>query len=61
MVKRITKYNGKIVYDKTKPDGAPRRLLDVNKAQRLGWKSKISLEKGLQSTYDEYVKSLNEK
>lgn len=56
-IKSITGYNGKIVWDKTKPDGAPRKLLDVRKINKLGWNSKTDLEKGLKITYDWYKNS----
>ena len=46
---------GKIVFDTSKPDGTPRKLLDVSKLSRLGWKSKIGLEEGIQKTYDWYL------
>ena len=47
LVKRTVGFNGDIVWDKSKPDGAPRKLLDVEKIHSLGWKHKIELEEGL--------------
>lgn len=58
MIKDITGFKGKIIYDKTKPDGMPRKLLDVTKINSLGWKSKIDIKNGLKLTY-EYFKSIN--
>lgn len=55
MIKRIVGYEGKIIFDTSKPDGTPRKLLDVNKLNCLGWKHKIELEDGIRSTYKEYV------
>lgn len=45
----------KIKYDKTKPDGMKRKLLDVNLAKKYGWKYKTSLKKGLKKTYDDFL------
>lgn len=58
-IKEIIGYNGKIVWDKTKPDGTPRKLLDVSKINKLGWKSKTDLRKGLETTYDWFLENLN--
>lgn len=52
MLKRITGFKGKIVYDTTKPDGNPSRFLDSSRINALGWKAKTSLELGLARTYD---------
>lgn len=51
LVARITGYKGKLVFDTTKPDGTPRKLMDVSRMEKLGWKSRISLEEGLEETY----------
>ncbi|MEA3410267.1 MAG: GDP-L-fucose synthase [Pseudomonadota bacterium] len=51
MVAEVTGYDGKIVFDTTKPDGAPRKLLDVRRLSALGWKPKIGLREGLDQTY----------
>ncbi|TSD03467.1 MAG: GDP-L-fucose synthase [Parcubacteria group bacterium Athens0714_16] len=56
-IKKITDYNGKIVWDKTKPDGTPRKLLNVNKLHKLGWKHSILLDKGIALTYEWYKKN----
>jgi len=56
LIKEITGYQGEIVYDRSKPDGTPRKLLDVSRLHSLGWKAKISLEEGIVRTYDWYVK-----
>lgn len=50
----VVGYKGDIVYDTSKPDGMPRKLVDVSRIEALGWRSKISLEEGLRSTYDWY-------
>jgi GDP-L-fucose synthase len=51
MIARVTRYEGRIVFDASKPDGTPRKILDVSKILGLGWKSAIPLEEGIQSTY----------
>jgi GDP-L-fucose synthase len=54
MISRIAGYTGEIVHDLSKPDGTPRKLMDVTKLQQLGWKASISLEEGLERTYGEF-------
>jgi GDP-L-fucose synthase len=51
----IVGYNGEIVYDTTKPDGTPQKLLDVSRLRELGWGAKISLRDGIKQAYDWYV------
>ncbi|MBU3968884.1 GDP-L-fucose synthase [Patescibacteria group bacterium] len=53
-IKKVVGYSGKIVWDKTKPDGTPRKLLNVNKLHKLGWKHSIPLDKGIALTYEWY-------
>lgn len=55
LIKELVGYQGKIIYDKSKPDGTPRKLMDVNKLNALGWRAKISLKEGIQSVYRDYV------
>ncbi|NJW53669.1 GDP-L-fucose synthase family protein [Salinimicrobium oceani] len=52
-IKTITGYKGKITWDTSKPDGTPRKLLDVSLIHSLGWKHSISLEKGIRKVYEE--------
>lgn len=52
IIKEIIGYEGKIVYDNTKPDGTPRKLLDVSKLNDLGWRAKTSLRQGIERTYE---------
>ena len=54
MVQRIVGYEGEIRHDLDKPDGTPRKLLDVSKLQALGWQARIPLEQGVQQVYEEY-------
>lgn len=53
MVKQIVGFEGDIITDTTKPDGTPRKLMDVSKLTNLGWKASISLENGIQKVYEE--------
>jgi GDP-L-fucose synthase len=54
MIKEVVGYEGAIVYDHTKPDGTPRKLLDVSKLHNLGWKHTIKLRDGLSAVYNSY-------
>lgn len=56
MIGRIAGYTGEIVHDLSKPDGTPRKLMDVTKLHDLGWKASIGLEEGLRRTYAEFSK-----
>jgi len=51
-IKNIIDFKGELVFDDTKPDGNPRKLLDSSKLRSLGWEPTITLEKGLEATYD---------
>lgn len=51
LVKSVVGFEGEIVHDLTKPDGTPRKLLDVTKLHGLGWKHRIELRAGVESTY----------
>ena len=57
-IAKKTHFKGKIIWDRSKPDGTPRKLLDISKINNLGWKAKISLEKGIQETID-HLKNSN--
>ena len=56
-IAEIAGYKGEIVWDSSKPDGAPRKLLNVDKMSGLGWSSEITLTDGLKSVYEDYVQS----
>ncbi|MGA8343604.1 MAG: GDP-L-fucose synthase [Candidatus Sulfotelmatobacter sp.] len=55
LVARIVGYSGRIVFDSSRPDGTPRKLLDVSRIHALGWHAQIPLEQGVASTYQWYV------
>jgi GDP-L-fucose synthase len=54
-IQKITGHQGEIIWDATKPDGTPRKLMDISKMHELGWKHKVDLEQGIQMTYDWFV------
>ena len=56
MVKEIVGFGGEVVWDSSKPDGTPRKLLDVSRLHSLGWHAKTGLREGVGKTYDWYVK-----
>ncbi|PTQ51394.1 MAG: GDP-L-fucose synthetase [Brockia lithotrophica] len=55
LIADVVGFRGRIVYDTSKPDGTPRKLLDVSKLTALGWRPKISLREGIRQTYEWYV------
>lgn len=57
LVKDIVGYKGEIQHDLSKPDGTPRKLMDVNKLHDMGWKAKINLQDGIREVYKEFEKS----
>ena len=57
MIQGIVDFQGEIVWDNTKPDGTPRKLLDVSRIAALGWKPETKLEDGIRSTYGWYLAS----
>ena len=56
-IKKIVGFEGELLWDKNKPDGTPRKLLDVTKAKQSGWESSITLLDGIRMTYDWYVQN----
>jgi GDP-L-fucose synthase len=58
MVVETVGYTGKIVWDESKPDGTPRKLLDTSRINRLGWQPRIPLKEGLTQTYQSFLKEL---
>ena len=57
-IQRVIGYKGKIVWDNSKPDGTPRKLLDSSLISQLGWRSKINLDEGIRLTYEDFLKNL---
>lgn len=58
-IKEVTGYTGDIVFDTEKPDGTPRKLLDVSKIHDLGWKHAVNLKTGIQLTYNAFLEELS--
>tara|TARA_B100000900_G_scaffold416112_1_gene449182 strand:- start:6361 stop:7248 length:888 start_codon:yes stop_codon:yes gene_type:complete len=58
-IKNVIEYSGEIIFDDTKPDGNPRKLLDSTKVNALGWKPSIGLEQGLKITYKWFLDNKN--
>lgn len=56
-IKFVVGYDGRIIQDLTKPDGTPRKLMDVSRLKALGWKPRIGLEEGIRSTYQWFLKN----
>ena len=56
-IARVTEYQGELKFDSTKPDGTPRKLMDVSRLKALGWQSTISLEDGLRDAYRWFVEN----
>jgi len=59
LIKEVVGYNGDIIFDASKPDGAPRKMLDVKRLKKLGWQAMTPLKDGLQKTYEWYLKHQN--
>ena len=57
-IQKITGHQGAIIWDATKPDGTPRKLMDISKMHDLGWKHKVDLEEGIQMTYNWFVENI---
>jgi GDP-L-fucose synthase len=57
-IKRVVGFEGSVTFDRTKPDGTPRKLLNVSRLAALGWRHRIELPEGLRSTYDWYRKNV---
>lgn len=55
MIKKIVGFEGKLVFDKSKPDGTMRKLMDVSRINNLGWKAETSLEEGIKIVYNDFL------
>ena len=58
MIRDTVGFTGEIVWDSTKPDGTPKKLLDISRLRNLGWAPKTTLEEGIRKTYDWYLKTI---
>ena len=59
LIQKIVGHQGEIIWDSTKPDGTPRKLMDVSKMKKEGWKAKINLEDGIRETYNWFLENEN--
>ena len=59
-VARVTGFTGQLIFDSSKPDGTPRKLMDVSRLKALGWLASIGLEDGLRDAYEWYVKNVEQ-
>jgi len=60
LVQSVVGYTGDVVWDASKPDGTPRKLMDVSLLNRLGWEARISLEHGISDAYQSYQSALSQ-
>jgi GDP-L-fucose synthase len=58
LVAEVTGYRGRIVWDATKPDGTPRKLMDVSRLSALGWRARVDLRAGVERTYASFREEL---
>ena len=58
-IKNVVGFNGDLIFDSTKPDGPPRKCVDVSRMTNMGWAYKTNFQKGLKATYDWYLKNYN--
>jgi GDP-L-fucose synthase len=58
LVCEILGFGGKLVFDATKPDGTPRKLLDVSRIHGMGWRAEIPLREGIRGTYEWYLRKV---
>ncbi|SFT33102.1 GDP-L-fucose synthase [Chryseobacterium formosense] len=59
LIQKVTGHTGEILWDSEKPDGTPRKLMDVSKMHELGWKHKVELEDGITKTYHWFLENIN--
>lgn len=60
LIQKVVGHKGDIIWDNDKPDGTPRKLMDVSKMTQAGWKAKINLEKGIEDTYQWFLVNINQ-
>lgn len=58
MIKKIIGFKGELTFDSSKPDGTPRKLMDVSKLHNLGWKHKVELEEGISLAYQDFLNKI---
>ena len=58
-IQKVTGHQGKIIWDASKPDGTPRKLMDVSKMSELGWQYSTELEEGIEQTYAWFLENID--
>ena len=58
-IKKVVEYEGELIFDTSKPDGTPRRVLDNTRIYQTGWKPKVDMEEGLRLEYEYYLRHLH--
>ena len=61
LIAELTEFKGEIQFNKSYPDGTPRKLLDVSRINKLGWRAQTSLRDGLKSTVEWYIANLDDR
>lgn len=59
LIQKTVGHQGEIIWDSSKPDGTPKKLMDVSKMEKQGWKAKITLEEGIQATYKWFLEHIH--
>ncbi len=59
IIQKAVGHKGKIIWDSSKPDGTPRKLMDITKMHKLGWKHQINLKEGIEQTYQWFLENVN--
>ncbi len=59
-IQKVVGHTGEIIWDSSRPDGTPRKLMDISKMHALGWKHKIELQKGIEKTYTWFLENIDE-
>ena len=59
IIRKVVGYNGKLIFDTTKPDGALRKLIDVSRLSNMGWNYSIDIQEGLERTYKWYLSNVS--
>ena len=59
IIQKVTGHQGEIIWDSSKPDGTPRKLMDVSKMKNMGWTYSTELEDGIKKTYDWFLENID--
>ena len=59
LVAKVVGFSGELMFDTTKPDGTPRKLVDSGRLAALGWKPQVALEEGLRAAYQDFLRQLD--